>query len=101
MEHENDQKTFRSLYRIGMKDVEVKDTLKKKLLVVFFLPPVYTLILNLFFSHSIYISTGDGIIGIIYTIAVSGAFFLVNALLFQLYASDYSEEIVSEIYGSG
>jgi len=101
IEHENDKRIFRSLYRIGMQDVEIKNIIKKKILVVFFVSAVYALLLNLVFSFNIYNSYDDGLMGVVYTAAVSGVFFFVNLLFYKLYADHYSKDAAAEIYGGG
>jgi len=99
MEYENEKKKFRSLYRIGIREAEVEKAVYLKILVIFLMSPVYSIILNFAFGTSIFCQYGFDAVGVLCIAAMSFVVLLVHLFVYRRYARIYNKGIVSEIYG--
>lgn len=93
MEREDEKKKYRSLRRIGIQAAEVKKAVYRKVLVIFLVSPIYSILISLAFSHIMLNPLGLGIESIVSTIAVSILFLLVHLLVYRRYARAYFDDI--------
>lgn len=97
MEYEGEKRKYFSLFRIGISEIEIKKIMSKKILVVYFIPLIYGIIISVMFCTCFFTSYGYGCIGILAAIIVSIIFSLIHAVVYKLYFMIYYGKIINSI----
>ncbi len=97
MEYKAEKKKYYSLYRIGIKEIEIKKILSDRILVIFLIPLLYAIILNIAYSYYINSSYGYGLIGILCALLTSLVFLIIHLVVYKLYIKSYYKRVVSEL----
>ena len=97
MEYDNEKKKFRSLYRIGIQETEVKTAVYQKILVIFLVSPVYSIILNFAFGVSIFSQYRFGTFGILCVAVMSFIFLFAHWRVCRRYAGVYGAGVIEEM----
>jgi len=97
MEYKNDKKKYFSLYRIGIGEREIKKMISQKILIIYFISPIYAIIINIVFSYYTFGSAGYGSIGVLFTIITSIIFLLIHMIVYKFYFSKYYKGVISEL----
>ncbi len=95
MEYKDEKKKYSSLYRIGIKEIEIKKIISQKILVIFTIPFVYAIIITVAYSYYTNNTYGYGVIGILYALITSLVFFILHLIVYRLYYSTYYKKIIS------
>lgn len=97
MEQSAEKEKYNSLNRIGVKDIEIKKMLSDRTLVIFLIPFIYAVIINILYSYHVNSSYGYGLIGISFALLTSLVFFVIHLVVCKLYVKSYFNEIVMEM----
>ncbi|MBW9154566.1 ABC transporter permease [Clostridium estertheticum] len=97
MEYKDDKRKYFSLYRIGIKEIELKKIISQKILMIYFIPFVYAIIINIAFSYYTNSSYGYGGIGVLYALITSFVFLIIHFIVYKLYFSSYYKRVSSEL----
>lgn len=97
MEYNDDKKKYFSLYRIGIRKVEIKKMISQKILMIYFIPFVYSMIISIAYSYYANSSYGYGFIGILYALITSLVFLIIHLMVYKLYFNRYYKRVISEL----
>lgn len=97
MEYNDEKRKYFSLYRIGIKDIEIKKIISQKILVIYNLPLLYAIIMNLGYSYYINSSYGYGFTGVLYAFITSIVIFIIHFIVSRLYFSIYYKNVILEL----
>ncbi|MCB2311854.1 ABC transporter permease [Clostridium tagluense] len=97
MEYKDDKRKYFSLYRIGIREIELKKMISQKILMIYFIPFVYAMIINIAYSYYANSSYGYGVIGILYAIITSLIFLIIHFIMYKLYFISYYKRVISEL----
>ncbi|MBW9158978.1 ABC transporter permease (plasmid) [Clostridium tagluense] len=97
MEYKEDKRKYFSLYRIGIREIELKKMISQKILMIYFIPFVYAMIINIAYSYYANSSYGYGVIGILYAIITSLIFLIIHFIMYKLYFISYYKRVISEL----
>lgn len=97
MEYKAEKKKYSSLYRIGIKEIEIKKMLSDRILVIFLIPLLYAIIINIAYSYYINSSYGYGLIGISCALLTSVVFLIIHSVVYKLYVKSYYRKVITEL----
>ncbi len=97
MEYKAEKKKYFSLYRIGVKEIEIKKMLSDRILVIFLTPLLYAIIINIAYSYYINSSYGYGLIGILCALLTSLVFLMIHLVVYKLYIKSCYRKVVTEL----
>ncbi|GCD13021.1 FtsX-like permease family protein [Clostridium tagluense] len=97
MEYKDDKRKYFSLYRIGIREIEIKKMISQKILMIYFIPFVYAMIINIAYSYYANSSYGYGVIGILYALITSLIFLIIHLIVYKLYFISYYKRVISEL----
>ena len=98
MEYKDEKKKYSSLYRIGIKEIEIKKIISQKILVIFTIPFVYAIIITVAYSYYTNNTYGYGVIGVLYALITSLVLFIIHLIVYRLYSNSYYKEIISGLF---
>ena len=94
MEYDEEEKRVYSLYRIGISDYEIKEIISKKVLIIFFVPYIYSLVISIIYNYYSNSSYGYGALAIIYSVCILIIFMIVHFIVYKLYLKSYLKNII-------
>ncbi len=97
MEYQEEQKKYRGLYRIGMKNQEMKKMISQKILVLFLISFLYAMTVNLAYSYDTFQTSGYGTTGILYAILTTVCFLGIHLSVYRVYSCRYYNETVMDL----
>ncbi|MCB2299599.1 FtsX-like permease family protein [Clostridium tagluense] len=97
MEYKDDKRKYFSLYRIGIREIEIKKMISQKILMIYFIPFLYAMIINIAYSYYANSSYGYGVIGILYALITSLTFLIIHFIVYKLYFISYYKSVISEL----
>lgn len=97
MEYTAEKKKYFSFYRIGVKEIEIKKMLSDRILVIFLIPLLYAIVINIAYSYYINSSYGYGLIGILCALLTSLVFLIIHLIVYKLYAKSYYRKVIMEL----
>ncbi|WP_446899806.1 ABC transporter permease [Clostridium sp. LBM24168] len=97
MEYKNEGKRCFSLYRIGIMKTEIKKIIFQKILIMYFIPLIYAIIINIAYSYYDNSSYGYGIIGVLFALITSFVFLIIHLVICRLYFNIYYKKIISKL----
>lgn len=97
MEYKDDQMRYFSLYKIGIDEIEIKRIVKQKILMTYFIPFIYAVIINIPFSYYVFNSHIHSGLENPIIITTSIAFFIIHLVMCKLYTNVYYKRIISEL----
>lgn len=97
MEYNDEKRKYFSLYRIGIKEIEIKKIISQKILVIYNLSLLYAIIINLGYSYYINSSYGYGFTGVLYAFITSIVIFIIHFIVSRLYFSIYYKKVILEL----
>ncbi len=97
MEYKDEKKKYYSLYRIGIKETEIKKMISQKILIIYSISFLYAIIINIGYSYYANSSYGYGIIGILCALITSFVFSVIHLIVYKLYFSTYYKTVISEL----
>ena len=97
MEYKDEKRKYFSFYRIGIEKMEIKEMLSQKILIIYSIPCIYAVIINIPYSYYTNSSYGYGIIGILYAFITSFVFLIIHLMVYRLYFTVYFKGIISEL----
>lgn len=97
MEYKDEKKKYFSLYRIGVREKEIKKMIFQRILIIYSIPFVYAIIISSAYSYYTNNSYGYGVIGILYDLITSLVFFIIHLIVYKLYFSTYYKRVISEL----
>jgi putative ABC transport system permease protein len=97
MEYKDEKKKYYSLYRIGIKETEIKKMVSQKILIIYSVSFLYAIIINIAYSYYTNSSYGYGIIGILCALITSLAFSIMHLIVYILYFKTYYKTVISEL----
>jgi putative ABC transport system permease protein len=97
MEYDDEKIKYFSLYRIGVKQSEIKKIISKKILSVYFVSFIYAAIINVLYAYYTNFTYGYGVIGILISLLTGFVFLIIHTIVYKLYLNNYYKNIVSEI----
>lgn len=97
MEYKDEKRKYFSLYRIGIREIEIKKIISEKILMIYSISFVYAIITNIPYSYYTNSSYGYGIIGILYAFITSFIFLIIHLIVYKLYFSMYYKRIILEL----
>jgi hypothetical protein len=96
MEYKDEKIKYFSLYKIGIEEIEIKKIISKKILMIYFVPFVYAIIISIAFSYYGFSIHGLRAIGILYTFIISFIFLIIHLIVYKLYFNVYYSRVISE-----
>lgn len=97
MEYKAEKNKYFSLYRIGIKEIEINKMLSDRILVIFLIPLLYAIIINIAYSYYINSSYGYGLIGILCALLTSLVFMIIHLVVYKLYIKSYYKKVITEL----
>ena len=97
MEYKDEKMKYFSLYRIGIREIEIKKMICQKILMIYSISFVYAILISIAYSYYTNSSYGYGDIGILYDIIASLVFLIIHLIVYKLYLSTYYKKIISEL----
>jgi len=97
MEYKDEKMKYFSLYRIGIREVDIKKMISQKILIIYSISPIYAIIINIAYSYYTNSSYGYGVIGILYALIASLVFLMIHLIVYKLYSSAYYKRVISEL----
>lgn len=97
MEYKDEKKKYFNLYRIGISEIEIKKIISPKILIIYAVPCVYAIIMNIGHIYYINSSYGYGLMGILYALVTSLVFLIIHIIFYRLYFISYYKKIILEL----
>lgn len=97
MEYKDEKRKYFSLYRIGIRDIEIKKIISKKLLIIYSISPIYAIIMNVMYSYYINNSYGNGKMGSEYAFIISFVFLAIHLIVYRIYFIKYHKRVILEL----
>lgn len=97
MEYKAEKRKYFSLYRIGIKEMEIKKIISQKILIIYCLSPIYAIIINIVYGYYTNSSYGYGEIGSLYAVITGFVIFIIHLIVYELYFSKYYKGVISEL----
>lgn len=97
MEYQDEKKKYFSLYRIGIGEMEIKKMVSQKILIIFFISALYSIIINIAYNYFTNSSYGYGAIGIFCALIISLVFLIIHFIMYKLYFRVYYKRIILEL----
>jgi putative ABC transport system permease protein len=96
MEYKDEKRKYFNLYKIGIEEIEIKKIISQKILMIYFVPFVYAIIISIAFSYYGFSLHGLRAIGILYTFIISFIFLIIHLIVYKLYFKVYYSRVISE-----
>ena len=95
MEYKDEAKKYFSLYRIGIRQIEIKKIVSQKILMIYFISFIYATIINILYSYYTNCSYGYGTVGIYYSLLISLVLLIIHFIVCKVYIRNYYKNIIS------
>lgn len=96
MEYKDEKRKYFSLYKIGIKEIEIKKIISQKILMIYSVSFIYAIIISIAFSYYVFNLHGLRAIGILYTFIISFVFLIIHFMVYRLYFNEYYSRVISE-----
>ncbi|WDV45349.1 FtsX-like permease family protein [Clostridiaceae bacterium M8S5] len=96
MEYNSEKIKYISLYRIGIREIEVKKMIYRKIKIIYNISFLYAIIINIFYAYYTNYTYGYGKIGVFYAIITSILLFIIHSIVYKLYFKMYYKRIIKE-----
>jgi len=96
-EYENEKVKYKKLYKLGITNDEVSRLILKELKVLFFLPFILSTFVAAFYSYSLPVKQGAGLVTLTYSIIISLIYFCSQIVFYLVYKKLYIRKLIKDL----
>lgn len=97
MEFADEKKKYNALYRIGIKEMEIKQLVLRKVMAIYGIPFVYAVIITLGYGYYVNSSYSYGKVGLLCALMATILFMIAHYAVYKIYSTKYFLNIIEDL----